>query len=269
MFKGIELDDFNNSFQNEDNCRRFLFRLKWKSGYLCRSCGNTEYIKGRTCYHARCSSCRYDESVTANTVFHQLHFSLLKAFRIAYHVTVYKKGISTVEISEIFGVNQKTAWLFKRKLQYAMMTHEFEGDNSSHLGKEVNADGIILSHRKGDLNGLQRIRLKLKRVKKSAGKTDFSILHSHNQDAFDPCQLVSGRYVDEGKNLMMWNFRTWLTGIHHHCSQKFLQGYLSEFSFRHRFRNNREMVWQELMRLMITTKPYLGLVKEAEMVNRV
>jgi hypothetical protein len=79
-----------------------------------------ESKKGRTCYCLRCKKCGYDESVTANTVFHAIKMPILKAFHMAFRLTAKKKGMSTVELGPEVGVGQKTAWLFKRKMQSEM-----------------------------------------------------------------------------------------------------------------------------------------------------
>ena len=51
-------------------------------------------IKESAGYHKRCKQCAYDESVTANTVFHGMH---PKAFYMIFRLTTQKKGMSTVE----------------------------------------------------------------------------------------------------------------------------------------------------------------------------
>ncbi len=256
MFKGTKLSDFNKTFKNESDCKKFLFHLKWGNGYQCRRCGGTRFTLNSTNYNARCASCRYSESPTANTNFRGIQFPLLTAFRIAFQIVVFKKGISTVEISEIFGVNQKTAWLFKRKLQHVMMTMVLSNEVNGNIQTERIIDGIILSHRSSELNGLQRVQVE--KVSNKARKgIGFIFRSAHANEVLEPCQLLGGKYIDIGKDLMMWNFRTWLTGTHHHCSHRFLQGYLSEFSFKHHFRNRREVVWTELMRGMMSTQPYL------------
>jgi hypothetical protein len=91
MFQGISAQQFNKYFQNEDDCKQYLFDLKWKKGYRCRRCGCTKYYKGRTRFHLRCRSCGYDESVTAQTIFHKLKIPLLKAFGMAFRLSVRKK----------------------------------------------------------------------------------------------------------------------------------------------------------------------------------
>ncbi len=76
----------------------------------------------------------YDESVTSNTVFHDLKMPILKAFQMMFRMVSKKKGISTVELGTEVGVQQKTAWFFKSKLQIAMR----------HGGSEVLKNKVVM-----------------------------------------------------------------------------------------------------------------------------
>ncbi|MEJ7739723.1 MAG: IS1595 family transposase [Chitinophagaceae bacterium] len=120
MFQGITISEFNKFFTSEDDCRQYLFDLKWNDGYRCRNCNGKKSCKGKTRFHLRCTQCGYDESVTAHTLFHKMKIPLLKAFGINFRISVRKKGMSTIELANEYGINQKSSWLFKRKAQEAM-----------------------------------------------------------------------------------------------------------------------------------------------------
>ena len=96
--------------------------MKWRDGYCCRRCKFKECSKGETGFHLRCKCCGYDDSVTAHTMFHKLKIQLLKAFGMCFRISVRKKGISTIELSKEFSINQKSSWLFKRKAQETMLS---------------------------------------------------------------------------------------------------------------------------------------------------
>jgi len=66
----------------------------------------------------------YDESATSGTLFHKLKFPILKAFHILFRLSIHKKGISSVQIGKEYGIQQKTAWLFRQKAQIAMKSSE-------------------------------------------------------------------------------------------------------------------------------------------------
>lgn len=64
--------------------------------------------------------CKYDESPTAGTIFDKVKFSLLIAFHIVFKISTKVKGMSSEELSNEFGLRQKTVWKFKWKVQQAM-----------------------------------------------------------------------------------------------------------------------------------------------------
>ena len=55
---------------------------------------------------------------------HKLKFGIDKAFEMLYEITTSKKGANSIWLAERFGVNQKTAWLFRQKVQKAMESGE-------------------------------------------------------------------------------------------------------------------------------------------------
>lgn len=124
MFNGITLKEFRSRFKTTEDCMTYLVEQKWKDGYCCRKCKCTDYYKGRQWFYRRCQKCGYDESATANTLFHRCKVDLLTIFEMIYRITVRKKGMSTCELAKEYGCQQKTAWLLKAKLQQAMKSSE-------------------------------------------------------------------------------------------------------------------------------------------------
>ena len=256
MFKGETFEEFHDYFKSEFVCRQYLFDLKWSDGYCCKKCGFNKFWKGRTALHARCARCDYDESVTAHTIFHKIQIPLLKAFSIAFHIVVLKKGISTNDAAEVYGINQKTAWRFQRRAQEAMGAGLSE-DGVYLDGVNYTLDSIAISHREKRLNGLQRVNLVVsrKKIKRTKMVQLRGIRSMPTPTTFDNCQLVAGHYVNEGKSIRVWNCKTWLTGIHHHCSDKYLQGYLDQYYFKQSYLQRKEIIFHTLITQMVKCKP--------------
>lgn len=120
MFKGTSIFKFYEMFSSDMDCYKYLSDLKWLKGYSCKKCNHDNYCKGRSPFSRRCTRCKYDESSTSGTMFHKLKFPILKAFHIAFRVSVRKKGMSSCELSKELDLRQKTCWAFKVKLQEAM-----------------------------------------------------------------------------------------------------------------------------------------------------
>ncbi len=109
-------------FPDTDACYDFLAQQKWADGYECIKCGCNTYCRGVKPYSRRCIRCRYDESPTANTIFHKLKFDVHLAFQMAHEIATSKKGSSCISLAERYGIQQKTAWLFRQKVQEAMVS---------------------------------------------------------------------------------------------------------------------------------------------------
>lgn len=115
------MNSFDNRFQSDDDCYAYLAAIKWNGNhYECRKCGNTTFHKGRSPYSRRCNRCKYDESVTAGTIFHRLKFPILTAFNIIHLMATSSKVITSVEFSQQFGITQTTSLMFKYKVQSVM-----------------------------------------------------------------------------------------------------------------------------------------------------
>ncbi|PIF02213.1 MAG: hypothetical protein CR996_01135 [Draconibacterium sp.] len=129
-FKSLTIFEFQERFPDEDACFDYLIELKWGNGFICPNCGHTNYCKGKRKYDRQCTSCHRIVSPTSGTLFHQLKFSILKAFYIVYYVSTCKKGISSTELSRKLGLRQKTCWTFKQKVMQAMKSssrHKIKG----------------------------------------------------------------------------------------------------------------------------------------------
>ena len=257
MFKGMQLEEFNQTFKTEEVCKQYLFDLKWKNLYTCRRCSHTNFWKGRTHFHARCAACGYDESITSHTVFHKMQIPLLKAFRMVFQISVLKKGISSLELSKIFGIDEKTAFRFRERVHSAMASWISKECAEKRNVKVTRLDSVLLMNRGEKLNGLQRLNLIMEEY--TRGKSKLNVIRLIGlvpfSNVLDQCHLVAGRYVDERKSILVWNLKCWLTGTHHHCSEKNLQNYINEFLFRYNNRHRQEEIWQLLINQMMLSKP--------------
>ena len=288
MFQGVSIQQFNKFFKNEDDCKQYLFDLKWTEGYQCRNCGHTKSNKGKTRFHLRCKSCGYDESVTAHTVFHKLKIPLLKAFGMAFRLAVKKKGMSTTELAREFSINQKSSWLFKRKAQEAM-----KSSGKNLLNSKVEVDELFIGgpekRKRGRNKGDKKlVVIAVEKVKDNKiGRAYAEVIEEASGHCFKP---FFERRIDKdnaqvftdgwrgywplenefeikqkpsnggkgffGLHAVIMNLKGWLRGIHHHCSGRFINGYLDEFFFRFNRRNFLTSIWHKLIERFMINKPY-------------
>ena len=121
IFKGVNSINFYKRFNSDEDCYKYLSEIKWDGDeFTCKKCGNKSFHRGHRPYSWMCNKCKYEESVTAGTMFDKLMFSILIAFHIAFKISTKKKGMSSEELAEEYEQRQKTCWEFKWKLQQAM-----------------------------------------------------------------------------------------------------------------------------------------------------
>lgn len=290
MFKGINVIDFTKRFDSNEACYEYLIEWKWGKGFSCSRCGCQQSNKGRTYYYRRCSKCGYDESVTANTVFHGMKMPILKAFHMMFRLTAKKKGMSTIELGAEVGVEQKTAWLFKRKIQAAM-----KQDNSDKLTGNVDVDETLLgfhtSRKQGGRSLEKRNALMVAAEILPDGRTgnlriqhieDFKVLTLKHaiKDMVDPSASIraddywsyrliqregsvniklersqKGKAFEELHRQIM-QFKNWLVGIHHRWSKQHLFAYADEYVYRFSRRNARKSIFNALVGRMMNQIPH-------------
>lgn len=266
MFQGVSEAAFNRFFQCNDDCFDYLFKLKWGNGFSCSRCGHKKRWRGKTPHHVRCKKCRYEESVCAHTVFHKIRIPVLKAFKMAFRISTSKKGISSIELSRTFGINQKSAWLFRRKVQLAMGLNK----PGKACADTRAIDGLVIRVSPFPEKGLQCVNVVVDEHPSTSGKGDFYFYASEKEQfTFSACGLLNGKFVGEGADVRLWNLRAWLTGTHHHCSARYLQGYLDEFAFRFRNRKRLSDIFHLLLEQIIagSSFPYGGFAPKMD--NRV
>lgn len=294
----ISIEDFREQFKTNADCYQFLIDQKWGSGFKCRRCGCTNWYKGRQWFYRRCNSCRYDESATANTLFHKSKLGILKSFEFAFRVSVKKKGMSTVELAKEFDCQQKSAWLLKAKLQNAMKSSE-----KHPLQDSVEVDEFLVGGFDESLPGRsnaskQLVVLGVEKVvdkygKATIGRAYAKVITNGSTDNLKPFfeekiskdasiktdgwrgylplkkdwkleqeMSVKGRNFKELHTHIM-NIKLWLRGIHHKCKGHRLQNYLDEFHFRFNRRAFTGSILEKLLIRAVQLQPitYTQIIK--------
>ncbi|MCH5720882.1 IS1595 family transposase [Niabella hibiscisoli] len=287
MFKGLSILEFNKQFKNNDDCFSYLVKQKWPEGFKCSRCGFEQHVKGRTWHHRRCKNCKYDENVLANTVFHGTKMPLLKAFHMLYRLTAKKKGMSTIELGYEVGVQQKTAWLFKRKVQQMMKEDQkdkiggnAEADEFLQGGYKSGKGGRSLENKEAVLIVCEKLgddrtgKIGLRHIDNfEAATLQCHLLEMTKPDvclttdsfkSYEPLQsemnieMVKSEKGSAMKELhkQIMLFKNWLRGIHHKCSKEHLHAYLKEYTYRFNNRNKRNYIFHELIGRMMNNIPH-------------
>lgn len=286
LFKGTSLAEFQSRFKEDKDCFSYLSELKWSKGFQCRRCAHKKCRTGNKALHKRCLSCGYEESPTSGTLFHKLKFPILKAFYICYRVSVSKKGMSSMELCRELNLRQKTCWAFKHKVQIAMSS-----SGKFPLSGKVEADEFAVGGKEKKKQGRSKGSKKLvavaveKKENKKMGRAyavvikDYSadeigkVLNKHvskkakiSTDGWTAYESLKQNWSiiqkksKNGKNFpelhtLIMNFKGWLRGIYHKCSEQHMQQYLDEFFFRFNRRGFESCIFQKLMERMLSHKP--------------
>ncbi|MEO9052720.1 MAG: IS1595 family transposase [Ginsengibacter sp.] len=288
MFKGMNILEFTQKFPDKESCYRYLEEIKWGNGFKCSRCGHDECYKGKHAFSRRCKSCAYEESVTANTLFHGIKMSILKAFHLAFRISAKKKGMSTVELGHEVGIQQKSAWLFKRKTQVGMQSDKKNKiETQVHVdefvvgGKEPGKPGRSLSAKKATMIVMEKIdektvgRVYLQQIENYEADTlkyaikehvgDEALITTDQYPSYQSLKSTMGNLItqpsEKGKNFKQLHeqimlFKIWLRGIHHKCSSQHYQAYLDEYCYRFNRRGHRKNIFDNLIRRMMNQIPH-------------
>ena len=282
-FIGVNSIKFTLQFYEDESCYKYLSEIKWEAGYKCKKCGKIDYYRGIKPYSRRCLKCKYDESPTAGTMFDKCKFPL----HIAFRVCTKKKGMSSLELSHEFEQRQMTCGEFKWKVQQAM-----ESSLKYPLIGEVHVDECFVggeeTQKRGRSKGKKRlVVVALEKLSDGGvGRGYAQIIEDASNTCFRPffekhiskeAHVVTDKWTgyiplkkdylklkqtpsNNGKNhpdmhIHIMNLKSWLRGIHHHCSKERLQSYLDEYHFRYNRRNNMDTIFDTLLKRMVKNEP--------------
>ena len=91
-------------------CKNLLSLIN-NNDFKCLSCNSIEFYKGKD-FVKICKKCKRKTFVTQNTVFHNVRFGLVKAFKILIDCYDSNYNLKSIEVSKNYNITQKTAYLF-------------------------------------------------------------------------------------------------------------------------------------------------------------
>jgi len=267
----MTFDEFNKQFQTEEQCREYLYHLRWPTGFVCPKCKHCKtWKKGDTLFE--CAQCGRQTSVIAGTIFQDTRKSLRTWFTAIWWMTTQKNGASASGLQQILGLGSyKTAWTWLHKIRTAMvnpnrakLSATVEVDET-YIGGEEHDDKrgrgtsnkslvVVAVELQGGRNQLGRVRMK---VVPDASKKSLQGFIQENVEAGSTV-ITDGwsSYASLGKNgyhhevpkkfevadeknllphvhMIVSLLKRWLLGTHQGAVQDtHLQAYLDEYVFR-------------------------------------
>lgn len=282
MCQILSFFEYQEQFSDEEDCFKYLFRLRWPNGFVCPKCGGSEYYMIYKHKRFQCKQCRHQTSVTAGTVFHRSHQPLRILFMAVYLIATSKKGLSAMELRRKLGISgYKTAWLLMQKIRTAMAS-----SGKFLLTRMVEIDETYIGgHREGprgrgakdktlvaiavETNGSTMGRAYLKTINsltmteleqfvkdhvaratkvstdghKSYGSLNNNYVHIPVKNS----KACSKSDVLPKVHIVVANLKMWLRGTYNCLPAKHLQRYLDEFVFRFNRRWNLENIFDKLL----------------------
>lgn len=285
-FVGVNSITFNRTFKTDEDCLKYLSLLKWEDGFRCKRCQNIKFSQGKKEFNRRCTKCRYEESPTAGTAFDKVKFSLLKAFHIVFKISTKKKGMSSLELSKEFDLRQKTCWEFKWKIQQAMASSLLYPLVGTVHVDEFMIGGPEIEKRGRNKGKKKLIVVVLEVLEVGVGRAYAEVIENASAKELGiflqkyvskEAEIISDEWrgyiplksefkkleqiaSDDGKNfkdihIHIMNIKSWLRGIHHHCTEERMQGYLNEYHYRFNRRQNMGTTFDLLLKRMVKNDP--------------
>jgi len=289
----LRFEDFLDWFGTEKECVEYIAKLRWADGYKCPKCSSTKaWATEKGLMH--CSECGHQTSVTAGTVFQGTRKSLKLWFHVMWWVVSQKTGCSALNLKNAMDFESyETAWTWLQKLRRVMIRPNREmlsgrievdetylgAEETGVHGRETDTKVLIVAAVEEQDGRIGRVRF---RCVKNASSEE---LVPFIQDNIDKSSTVvtdgwSGynSLESKGYNHVVYNVskseltasellpnvhlvialvKRWLLGTHQGAvSEKHLQYYLDEFSFRfnRRLSTNRGLLFYRLMQLAVTQK---------------
>jgi transposase-like protein len=290
----MTFDDFIAQFASEEDCREYLFNLRWKDGFVCPQCGSKHYgVRGDGLY--LCLECKHKTSVTTGTIFQDTRKPLRSWFLAIWWVTTQKNGASAEGLQQILGLNSyQTAWTWLHKIRKAMVyanREKLKGrievdetyiggvDVGGASGRGAGKKTLVVAAVEVNGQGYGRVRLRVIDDASAVSLHSFvldnieegSILVTDDWNGYSGIESkgytreIYKQSIAKLPDEMLPHVHTvislvkrWLLGTHQGAvSKKHLQDYLEEYTFRFNRRNakQRELLFYRLLENAVHIEP--------------
>ena len=276
--QAFSVKEFFAEFSSDDICLTRIMEVRYGMRHVCGKCGKDSTFHKLASERAfSCSHCGNHVHPTAGTIFQDSRTPLQSWFYAMYLFIATRHGVSGKELQRSLGVTYKTAWRIGHKIRdlmgkvdgFKMLAGHVEIDESYFGGKRTRAEGgkdaktIIMGLKERGGRVETRVIPNVKKVtlrgvvldhveKGSTVSTDelssYNLLkgdgyihgavdHSRKEWAWTDHQTRT-KFSTNGVESFWKLFKDSINSTHIHISQKHLDRYLGEFSFRS---NHRQM----------------------------
>ncbi len=134
----MKLNEFNNTFQTEQDCLKYIVSLKENKCIRCYWTNlNTSDLR-----RIRCLKCHQTFSILHGTIFYKSQIPLKSWFYLIFRWINTKHGIPSTDVAKELGVTLKTAWRMGHKIRTCIAKQE----SQFIVEGIVQMDEMYLSH---------------------------------------------------------------------------------------------------------------------------
>jgi len=274
------IGQFNKDFPDDNACLEWLKNYLYPTGILCHKCGkNTSHYKvtKRACY--ACDRCGNHVYPMIGTIFEHSATPLKLWFYAIFLMSATRCGISAKQIERETGVTYKTAWRMFTQIRTLLqedtppLTGEVEVDETyvggrrhgtrgrgaegkakvigavqrggkviarvipdvkrytlvPFMSRKVSRDAILYTDTFPSYDHMTRLGYKHLRIEHSAKEYARGRIHTNNIEGF-------------------WSLiKRGIGGVYHSVSEKYLQSYINEYSFRYNHRKDEKSMFETVL----------------------
>jgi len=288
IFKGENILEFADRFNNDNACLAYLADIKWSKGFVCTKCGNDKHTVRKKNLARDCNRCHHIESPTVGTLFHRVRFGLRKAFAIAFEMSATSKGLSSLQVAKRYSISPTTAWTYMHKVRKAMESSQqqpMEGDvhvdEFVYGGKENLKQGrsydtkkkkLVVAVELSDKGKVKRVYFN--KLEDYSSKSLQVIFDNHispqakvKTDKWSGYKPISKTYnitqeLSNGGSSMqqlhtiIHQVKSWLRSTYSWMHKDHIESYLAEYSFRINRSIYKDSIFHKLIQRMASAKPY-------------
>ena len=240
-------------FPDERSAVQFLEDRRWKGKPACPYCDGQKVNRVSTGQPYKCQPCNRRFSVTSGTFMHGSKASARQWLLVLFFLSSRSKGMSSIELGKIIGVQQKMAWYMAQRVRDALsadsglsgiveMDETIVGkkNKTTVIGMKERSSGRVIAH-KAHADKTTAFHL----IKENVGRgaelhTDGSSIYrgidkhgyKHKSVNHSKKEYSRGNVATNGIEGFWSRLKKGVHGTHHHVSKNCLQRYVDEFAFR-------------------------------------
>jgi hypothetical protein len=290
----IKTEEFYRRINTEERARNWVWKSRFGGkDFVCPGCQSEEYWQHQKKAEMReCAACHRQVRLRAGTIFQDSKIPILTWVRAIYFVMASKRGISALELKRQLEMKSYgTTWSILHKIREALR----QRDEAYKLQQIIELDGATFGRENTGNAKEVLIAVETKtwiddkgRTKEKAGFAKVFIAKETkenaqkflneaikpgsqiNTDGSPSLRNLTGADVDyqvtgnDPEIIARWlpwvhkfisNAKTWVLGTHHGVESKYLESYLSEYTYRFNRRHDPDSLFHRALTACALAQP--------------